>query len=133
LLAITTVGAAFQKLTYNLKGDGALSFVAYNEVMKLKLEYETLFVPMAYPDIQQKATELAQTAAPMLSLLQGQLRQQWLLKAENICRSAFEYFNDKVLGVLGVQLSLYKVARYSNPTYVGGASSRPSSACLGSS
>jgi hypothetical protein len=34
----------------------------------------------------------------MLALLQ----RQRLLKDENICRGVFQYFNDKVLGMLGV-------------------------------
>ena len=45
MTSVVAIGKVFRETTYSLEGDGALAFVAYDELMKIATERDVLFVP----------------------------------------------------------------------------------------
>lgn len=118
LITVVTIGKDFREATYHLEGDGPLAFVTYDELLKIATERDTTFPEMAYPAIQDKATELARQlhALGNLGAAVEQIHPGLIDTARQIGAAAFDYFTSRIWeGVLEHQVLLFKATRLANP------------------
>ena len=120
LTATVEIGKIFRDATYKLEGDGALSLIAYDELLSIETTRTTVFAPMEYPQTIARTEALARQLVALN--LQGLprdanvLQRQLLANAQTVGSGAFQYFTSRVWnGALANQVELYKAIRLCNP------------------
>ena len=104
-IAITVdAGEAFVKGTYYLEGDGPLIFTCYEKIMKLKAATSTAYYPNTNAIIRKLACGNAVAEKQLFDY------------AISCAQPAYDYFNSKFDVDLQLALSVFKAARYFDPS-----------------
>ena len=105
LAAVIDWGEVFVKATYNLEGDGPLSFTAYEEVRTVAAAVRVAHTPNTEAVIRSMSSQLS-------------VQQRHRSYARSCMQPALDYFKELLDSTLKEQISVFKAVRVFNPQKV---------------
>ena len=105
LAAVIDWGEVFVKATYNLEGDGLLSFTAYEEVRTVAAAVRVAHTPNTEAVIRSMSSQLS-------------VQQRHRSYARSCMQPALDYFKELLDSTLKEQISVFKAVRVFNPQKV---------------
>ena len=113
---VIIVAKPLVECTYLLEGDGPCALIAYDELLKCKIWFDTNFEHLTFPYLLQEIDVAVQVLSPISFDNNNEAATDNLKNhVREAIRPAINYFNNKIFGELAKDILIYKILRYCNP------------------